>query len=272
MTPNPTLLRIAVCQMCSTHLVADNLASMVSVLKSLDQVDFVSFPENCLFMRLEEGLTIPELSLSDSLWNPLQEEARRLGAVLHLGSVALKMGGRIYNSTILIYPDGRVEAPYQKIHLFDVDVVGHVPVRESDIFARGERPAVVEVQGWKLGLSICYDLRFSPLFAHYQIQGVDAVLVPAAFLVPTGKAHWEILLRARAIETQSYVIAAAQGGSHLGKRETFGNSLVVGPWGEVVARADQAPLVLRAEISKARIGEVRRQIPMSSHRRPWNLV
>jgi len=161
---------------------------------------------------------------------------------------------------------------YRKIHLFDVDVVGQKPVRESDVFARGTETSVFEIKGWKFGSSICYDVRFPELYLRYAREEVDAILVPAAFLTTTGRAHWEILLRARAIESQAYVLAAAQGGTHQGikggTRETHGHSMIVDPWGLIVEEIQDSSevRVARATLKVDRIEAVRRQIPMKNHR------
>ena len=157
------------------------------------------------------------------------------------------------------------------MHLFDVDVKGHVAVKESEDYQRGLKPCVKNFLDWKIGLSICYDLRFSELYSYYASKQVDLIVVPSAFLVPTGRAHWHVLLRARAIECQAYVVAPAQCGAHMGlnkdKRYSFGHSLIIDPWGEIVCEAGGAiPEVLQADLDKASILRVREQIPMQQHR------
>ncbi|MES2855153.1 MAG: nitrilase-related carbon-nitrogen hydrolase, partial [Bdellovibrionota bacterium] len=237
-------------------------------------IDLVCFPENSLYLRLVEGEKIPPLAIDNEAITRLSRRARELKCFIHIGSVPLKSEGGLYNASLLIDRSGGVHDVYRKIHLFDVDVAGHKPVRESDAFKHGSKPSVFEVNGWKIGSSICYDLRFAELYSGYAKQGVDAIVIPSAFLVPTGKAHWDVLTRARAIESQAYVLAAAQGGRHVGKtgktRDTFGHSVIVDPWGVVVESLSDdfgQRRVLRARLEKARIREVRGQIPMSGHRR-----
>jgi deaminated glutathione amidase len=280
--PSPTL-KVAVCQLTSNDDPLDNLGRIMALLKALeaDPPELVCFPENALYLRLKEGETIPGIEVSDPVVQEISRWAKAVGAVVHLGSVPLKRGDRLYNSSLVLGPDGAVHDSYQKIHLFDVDVEGHKPMRESDAFTHGSDPSVFHVKGWRIGSTICYDLRFSELFLHYAKLEVDAILVPAAFLVPTGKAHWGVLTRARAIECQAYVLAAAQGGTHHGKnggsRETYGHSVIIDPWGVVMVEADsvqgqglddsQEDRILRAELSRDRIARVRAQIPMKNHRR-----
>ncbi|MBY0384530.1 carbon-nitrogen hydrolase family protein, partial [bacterium] len=181
-------------------------------------------------------------------------------------------------ASVLIDPSGQKKIVYRKIHLFDVNVQGRV-VRESDSFCAGSEEAIVDIKGWRVGLTICYDLRFAELFVKYHKQQVDLVLVPSSFLVPTGRSHWQTLLRARAIETQSYVAAPAQVGVHksvvapsLSERQTWGESLVVGPWGEILAASSSfdQPLSLKPillELDKEQLQKVRAQIPLLQHRR-----
>lgn len=270
-------LKVAVCEMTSVDNVDQNFSQIKNLLNEVERtgaVDLVCFPENSLFFRIGNQ-KLQSITLKHSHIKTLSRWAADHDAYVHLGSVALEQDGEVYNASVLIEPNGDVSSPYQKIHLFDVDVVGAPSVRESDNFKHGKNPAILNVKGWKVGSSICYDLRFSELFIEYARAGVDLILVPSAFIVPTGKAHWEILLRARAIESQCYVAAAAQGGRHLGSsgeaRETYGHSMIVSPWGEVEAvclgESDIAKRVLRATLSRDKIAAVRRQIPMASHRR-----
>jgi predicted amidohydrolase len=269
-------LNVAVLQLTSIDDVAKNVATIIGLLASLeaDVPDLICLPENSLYFRVKEGEAIPSLAFDDGRLEPLRAWARKFKTTLHLGSIPRAVGEKLFNSSVLILPDGSLSDVYQKIHLFDVDVAGHKSVRESDVFAHGPAPAIIEVAGWKIGCTICYDLRFAELFSQYAKAGVDLLLIPSAFIVPTGKAHWEILTRARAIESQAYVVAAAQGGIHtdgLGNsRGTYGHSIIVDPWGEVVETLPDdfgSKRVLRARLSKERIAKVRAQIPMSSHRR-----
>jgi predicted amidohydrolase len=189
---------------------------------------------------------------------------------LHIGSLGvLTDNGKVANRGFIIDREGEIRARYDKLHLFDVDLPTGESWRESNVYAAGS--GVVLVNGTpvgKLGLTICYDLRFPGLFARLAEAGADLIAVPAAFTVPTGKAHWHILLRARAIEAGLFVVAAAQVGRHEDGRQTFGHSLVVDPWGEVLLDMGEEPGVGFADIDLKRISDVRSRIPALNHRRP----
>jgi deaminated glutathione amidase len=198
-----------------------------------------------------------------------REAAQRHRIWLHLGSLGiLADDGKVANRGFVIDREGEVRARYDKLHLFDVDLPTGESWRESNVYSAGRE--VVLVNGTpigKLGLTICYDLRFPGLFASLAEADADVIAVPAAFTVPTGKAHWHILLRARAIEAGLFVVAAAQVGRHEDGRSTFGHSLVVDPWGEVLLDMDESPGVGFAEIDLKRIPEVRARVPALNHRR-----
>jgi predicted amidohydrolase len=275
MEPTNTL-RVAVCQMTSVDDTAQNLQQVVQLLESIKKqggAQIAFFPENCLYMRLKEGEAIPGLSLHDSVFREAEKLAAEFKIDLHIGSVPLRLeDGKLYNSSVLIPREGGARASYQKMHLFDITLEGQLPIRESDVFTHGQEAKVIESHGWCLGQTICYDLRFSELFHRYVKQHVDVILVPSAFLVTTGQAHWEVLLRARAIESQSFIIAAAQAGLHHGlhggRRETYGRSLVVDPWGKILwEAASLAPEARVLDLTRQNLDQVRRQIPMKNHRR-----
>jgi len=199
-----------------------------------------------------------------------REAAARHRIWLHIGSLAVLVDdGKVANRAFVIDREGEVRATYDKLHLFDVDLPTGESWRESNVYSAGT--GVVLVNGTpvgKLGLTICYDLRFPGLFARLAEGDADLIAVPAAFTVPTGKAHWHVLLRARAIEAGLFVIAAAQVGHHEDGRNTFGHSLVVDPWGEVLLDMGEQPAVGFADIDLKRISDVRSRIPALTHRRP----
>ena len=199
-----------------------------------------------------------------------REAARENDIWVHLGSLAVLTGdGKVANRGFVIDRTGRVQARYDKIHLFDVDLPTGESWRESAVYRAGERAVVVNgTPVGKLGLTICYDLRFPMLFARIAEADADVIAVPAAFTVPTGKAHWHTLLRARAIEAGLYVVAAAQVGRHEDGRTTFGHTLVVDPWGEVLLDMGEEVGLGFADIDLSRISEVRSRIPALNHRRP----
>jgi len=269
-------LKIAVCQMTSVDDVQANLRQIEELIGEVpesEDVRLFCFPENCLYLRVKEGEAIPPFTLQDPVFADLAVIARRRKAYLHIGSVALQMGDFLYNSSVIISDAGKIETSYQKIHLFDIQLSGQKAIRESDVFRHGESTGFFEIDGWKIAQSICYDLRFAELYSQYARQSVDVILVPAAFLIKTGEAHWEVLLRARAIENQCYVVASAQVGRHEsvrggGSRETYGHSLIVEPWGTVAVHLNGVKKQTSVcSLSKAKIEAVRTQIPMSQHRR-----
>jgi len=208
---------------------------------------------------------------ADAVLAAAREAASRLGLWVQLGSLALRPGGeegRYVNRGFLIDPAGAIRARYDKLHLFDVDLPTGESWRESVAYAPGAGAVVAETPVGRLGLSICYDMRFPDLYRALSDAGAEILSVPAAFTVPTGRAHWHILLRARAIEAGCFVVAAAQAGTHEDGRSTYGHSLVVDPWGEVLLDMGEEPGVGFAEIDRARLEDVRARIPALRHRRP----
>lgn len=196
--------------------------------------------------------------------------AAEAGIWVHLGSLAVRgEGGKLANRGFVIDADGAVRGRYDKIHLFDVDLPTGESWRESAMYVAGEAAVIVrDTPVGSLGLTICYDLRFPALFERLSEAGADVIAVPAAFTVPTGKAHWQVLMRARAIESALFVIAAAQAGYHEDGRETYGHSIAVDPWGEVMIEMDGAPGLAFVDLELDRVAEVRRRIPVMEHRRP----
>lgn len=205
----------------------------------------------------------------------VREAAAKHRLWVHLGSLALRGeagDGRNVNRSFVIDDRGAIRARYDKMHLFDIDLPDGQSIRESAAYAPGGRAVAVDTPWGRLGLSICYDLRFPDLFRALSDAGADMLAIPAAFTVPTGKAHWHVLMRARAIEASVFVIAAAQAGQHQDGRTTYGHSLVVDPWGEVLLDMGEAPGVALVEIDPKRVAEVRGQIPVLRHRQPIGAV
>jgi predicted amidohydrolase len=201
------------------------------------------------------------------------EIAKRHDLHLHLGSMAVALpDGRFANRSILFAPDGTVQATYDKIHLFDATLPGLKNYRESETYAGGSAATVTDAPGFRLGMSICYDVRFAALYRALAEAGAQVITVPAAFTVPTGEAHWETLVRARAIETGCFVLAAAQGGQHQNGRATWGHSMIVDPWGRIVAQIEgDAVGVAVAEIDLAAVTEARGKVPSLANARPFSL-
>jgi nitrilase len=269
-------LDVAVVQLTSVDDVQSNVDQILKIFETLpEELDLICLPENSLFFRLSKTEKIPSVSLQDPQIQRLQNFVDQRDVGVMLGSIPNGEGDRPFNATVFLRPKQKPEILYRKIHLFDVDVPGAPPVRESESFEYGPKPSIVEWRGWKIGLTICYDLRFSELYEQYAEQGVDLILIPSAFLVPTGQAHWDILVRARAIESQCYVVAAAQGGEHVSargeKRHTYGHSMIVEPWGQKLVEilGDKHWGVARLE--KSEIEKTRSRIPMRHHRhnRAW---
>lgn len=206
----------------------------------------------------------------DRVLAAVREAAAREGIWVHIGSLGLKgerPDGRWTNRGFVIDDKGGIRARYDKVHLFDVDLPGGVSWRESAVYGPGEEAVAVDTPWGRIGLSICYDLRFADLYRRLTDAGATILVVPAAFTVPTGRTHWETLLRARAIESAAWVIAAAQVGTHEDGRETWGHSLVIDPWGEIVLNMGNEKGLAFVDIEPKRVDEARARIPVIGHRR-----
>ncbi|MEE7441768.1 carbon-nitrogen hydrolase family protein [Methylobacterium oryzae] len=202
----------------------------------------------------------------------LREAARQTGTVVQIGSIAVRAGDKIANRAYLIGADGEILASYDKLHLFDVDLPSGERWRESATYSGGACAVLAETPWATLGLTICYDIRFPALYRALAEAGADVLTAPACFTRQTGEAHWHVLQRARAIETGAFVISAAQGGRHEDGRETYGHSLIVDPWGRVLADAGgDEPGIILAEIDLAQVAEARARIPSLQHGRPFNV-
>jgi predicted amidohydrolase len=263
----------AAVQMTSTSDAAANLAQAEDLIRLAAGrgAKLIVTPENTNYLgphgdkvRLAEPLDGPTVGRFARL-------ARELGVYVVVGSVNERSADpkRCYNTSVMLGPDGALLAAYRKIHLFDVDVSDEVRFRESDTIVPGDDLFVVDTAVGQVGMSICYDLRFPELYRALVDRGAEVLLVPSAFTLMTGKDHWETLLRARAIEGQAWVIAAGQVGRHDdgGLRHSWGHSMIIDPWGAVVAMASDGPGIAVADIDLARVASVRRAIPVASHRR-----
>ena len=271
-------MKISIVQMCSSNTLAYNERQLFSQLEKVPQgVELVFTPENVLYLAVpahpsETGRPACVFDFKESVFDRLKQYCAGRKCEIVLGSVPMEDNTGVYNATCVVDAHN-INVVYKKIHLFDVDVGGEISLRESASYQHGAEPCVIDIKSWRLGLSICYDVRFAELYSHYARQQVDIICVPAAFLVRTGRAHWHTLLRARAIESQAFVIAAAQCGVHQSQtsshtRKSFGHSLIISPWGEVLAEAGPDTLeVLSLELDKHDLRKVRQQIPMHEHRR-----
>jgi deaminated glutathione amidase len=233
---------------------------------------FISTPEMTSLFEGEGAALLAKAKPEneDSALPRFRSLAEELGVWLHIGSMAIKLSDtQCANRTFLIGPDGRVRATYDKIHMFDVQIGDGQVYRESSRYRPGERMAVVDAAGTAVGLSICYDLRFAYLYRAMAKAGARVLTVPAAFTKTTGEAHWHVLLRARAIETGCFVVAAAQCGRHENGKDTFGHSLIVDPWGRILAEGGVEPGLVMAEIDPKLSDEARAKIPALTHDRPF---
>jgi len=273
-------LNVAVVQLTSTEDIANNVDRILEIANEFpDEVDLICLPENALFFRISKTQKMPSIALSDPQLLRLKEFVDSRNMAMMVGSIPFRDDAKVnrpFNATVFLRPGKNPEVVYRKIHLFDVDVPGAPAVCESETFHHGPESAIIEWKGWKIGLSICYDIRFAELYNQYGLQNVDLILIPSAFLVPTGKAHWDILVRSRAIENQCFVVAAAQGGEHVSasgeKRHTYGHSMVVGRWGERIVELNDEQDWGVTKIDKSEIAQTRARIPMKQHRLKRNWV
>lgn len=267
--------RAACIQMCSSTDVAENIETVDRLVREAVRsgAEYVQTPEMTNIVQRDRAALAASLApeASDPAVAHFSRLAGELGIVLHVGSLALKAAdGRIANRALLFGRAGIVLARYDKIHLFDVDLANGESWRESAVYTPGDRAVVADLPWLKLGVSICYDIRFPQLFRSHAHAGAVALTAPAAFTRQTGEAHWHVLQRARAIENGAFIVSAAQAGLHQDGRETYGHSIIVGPWGEVLAEASgDGSEVILADIDPALSADARQRIPALKNERPY---
>ncbi len=268
-------MRAALLQMTSGIDPAANAATMVAAVREAKAggADMLFTPEMSGLLDRDRKRAAPHLQneAGDLVLAAVRDAAAEAGLWVHVGSLALageRDDGRLVNRGFVIDATGAIRAHYDKMHLFDVDLATGESWRESAVYAPGERAAMAETPWGGVGLSVCYDLRFAALYRALSDGGATILTVPAAFTVPTGQAHWHLLLRARAVESACFVVAAAQWGRHEDGRETYGHSLVVDPWGDVLLDMGDGTGVGFADIDSARVEDVRARVPVLKHRRP----
>ncbi|HWP09759.1 MAG TPA: carbon-nitrogen hydrolase family protein [Polyangiaceae bacterium] len=270
----PRRSTVAAVQLSSQADVAENLRTVSRVVKEAAArgASLVLLPENFAFMGDEQTRATHAETLGDAT-APIQSALAALAREHRIHLVAGGMpersddAARPFNTALAFEPSGALVASYRKIHLFDVELADGSSYKESRGNTPGERPVVLDAAGFRLGLSICYDLRFPELYRELTREGAEVLLVPAAFTLHTGKDHWHVLLRARAIEAQCYVVAAAQWGKHPLGRVTYGHALVADPWGTVVAEASDGPGFALADLVSTRLDDVRQSLPSLKHQR-----
>ena len=273
--------RVGLVQMCSARTIEANVLAATALIReaAAGGATYVQTPE--VTTQMEHDRAKQMVETRPEVGNPslahFQTVARELQIWLHIGSMAVALdGGQLANRAFLISPTGAIAARYDKIHMFDVALPNGETYRESKVFRPGTEAVLADIAigqtlHVKLGITICYDLRFPALYRTLAQAGAQVLAIPSAFTKPTGQAHWQTLMRARAIETGCYVIAAAQAGKHENGRETYGHSIVVAPWGEVVAEAGVEPGVVFADIDLAKVSEARTQVPSLQHDRAFTV-
>jgi deaminated glutathione amidase len=269
--------RVGLVQMRSGRSAAANLAVAATLIREAKAggADYVQTPEMSNVMESDRARFLASMMPEDA--DPMlagaQELARSCGLFVHLGSLAVKASAdKAANRSFLIDPRGEIIARYDKIHMFDVDLASGESYRESRHYRPGELAVLVDLPWGRLGSTICYDLRFPALYRALAEGGAVFLSIPSAFTKQTGQAHWHVLLRARAIENGCFVLAAAQGGMHENGRETYGHSLVVDPWGQVLAEAGTEPGVIFADLDIEAVAAARSRIPSLQHGRRFEVV
>jgi predicted amidohydrolase len=269
--------KAAMIQMRSGLAPAANLEAAVTLIGEAKSsgADYVLTPEMTNIMEVKRERLFANIveEEADTSLATFRELARKLGIYIHIGSLAIKLSPeKAANRSFLIDPKGRVAARYDKIHMFDVDLGNGESYRESRSYRPGEQAVISDLPWGRLGLTVCYDLRFPALYRALAEAGATMLAIPSAFTRQTGEAHWHVLLRARAIENGCFVFAAAQGGTHESGRETYGHSLIVDPWGRVLAEGGSEPGVVMAEIDPGEVAKARSRIPSLQHGRRFEIV
>lgn len=270
--------RVGLVQMCSGRNVERNLAEAGELIREAARqgAQYVQTPEITTLMEPERTRLFAAVRPEEG--NPAVAHfrglARELGIWLHVGSMAVLLpSGKIANRALLFSPGGDLEARFDKIHMFDVDLPGGESYRESKNYQSGDTAVLADLPWGTLGITVCYDLRFPHLYRALAKAGADFLAIPSAFTRPTGAAHWHVLMRARAIENGCFVLAAAQAGKHESGRETYGHSLIITPWGEVLAEADGVhATVILADIDSSLVQQARSRVPSLQHDRPFQVV
>lgn len=283
-TPSPTC-RVGLVQMCSGRNVDKNVDNASDLIREATRsgAQYVLTPEVTTFMDLERDALLEacETENGNRALAAFQALAKELSTWLHIGSMPILLDGAnlkndtepcFANRSYLISPNGEIAARYDKIHMFDVELANGETYAESRNYKPGENAVVTPTPWGTLGLTICYDLRFPYLHRALAHAGATMIAAPAAFTRPTGEAHWHVLLRARAIEAQCFVFAAAQTGRHEHGRATYGHSLIISPWGEILAEAGTEPCAITADIDTSSIDEVRSRVPSLTHDRPFTVT
>jgi predicted amidohydrolase len=268
------ILRMACIQLNGSADVAGNIVKVEDMVANAaaQGAEFIATPENTFLMEESGSKRVLYAQESHPAIKASAEMARKNGVWLLIGSVAVAANAeKTYNRSLLFNPQGEIVAQYDKIHLFDVDVEDGQTYRESAKIMAGSKAVTAQTPWGILGMTVCYDLRFPQLYRAIAKAGANIIAVPAAFTQVTGEAHWHVLLRARAIENGCFIIAPAQTGTHAGGRKTFGHSLIIDPWGKVLADAGTAEGIITADLDLNEVGKARGKLPSLTHDRNFNL-
>jgi predicted amidohydrolase len=269
--PPPSTYLLGAVQMTSTGDRARNLATALRLVNEAADLGakLVGLPENFAFMGRDEERIHGAETLDGPTVLALREVARARGIFVLAGSIAERVDdpGKTANTSVLVSDDGSIAAAYRKIHLFDVNIPDGARYAESETVLPGDKAVLASTALGRIGLTVCYDLRFPELYRALAVLGAEVITIPAAFTLFTGKDHWEVLIRARAIENLAYVMAPAQVGRHSANRVTFGNAMIVDPWGVVLARCPDGEGVCVAPFRRERLEQVRRELPALKHRK-----
>jgi predicted amidohydrolase len=270
-----TTFRAACVQVTASNDMAANIGQVSALVRQArdEGADFITTPEAVVMIERGRENILAKAAPEES--HPgvaaFRDLARETGAWLLSGSFAVTVPeeDRLANRSMLFDPEGEIVARYDKIHMFDIDLPNGESYRESRVYRPGDRAMLTRLPWATLGMTVCYDMRFPHLYRDLAKLGAEVLTVPSAFTRPTGRAHWHVLLRARAIETGCFVIAAAQCGEHAGGRGTYGHSIIIGPWGDVLAEAGEAPGVITADIDIGAVSEARGRVPSLQHDREY---
>jgi predicted amidohydrolase len=269
-------VRVGLVQMRTGRSVEKNLQDASALVRDAARqgATYIQTPEITTLMEMDRERLFATIrpQAADPSIPRFADLARELGIWLHIGSMPILLGGgKVANRSLLFSPQGAIAASFDKIHMFDVELPGGESYRESRNYQPGNTGVVADLPWGRLGLTVCYDLRFPHLYRALAKAGADVLAIPSAFTRKTGEAHWHVLLRARAIENGCFVLAAAQAGRHESGRETYGHSLIVNPWGEIVAEAGVDPGVIVADIAPGEVVAARQRIPSLQHDRPFQI-
>ena len=258
-------------QMTSTADRAKNLDTALRLVNEAADLGarLVGLPENFIFMGPEEQRQATAETLEGETISAVREVARRRGVFILAGSIAERVDvpGKTANTSTLVADDGAIVAAYRKIHLFDVNIPDGARYAESEVVVPGDKAVLAPTPLGRIGLTVCYDLRFPELYRKISSLGAEVITIPSAFTLFTGKDHWEVLVRARAVENLAYVMAPAQVGRHSATRQTFGNTMIVDPWGVVLARCPDGEGVCVGRVDRSRLERVRLELPALKHRK-----